>query len=130
MRSKKSDYNYPNNYYTSRDEGNERNYQKNKNILSKEKRPPFNRKIHASDQQFIRATQNSMRNEENFNNQFNIMNLRDEGNNTENNKGNQTFCERYIKYNNTNPIYQYPHNFNSNVYIIILIKKIFLIRIL
>jgi hypothetical protein len=54
----------------------------------KKKRPPFNRKIHASDQQCIRATQNSMRNEENFNNQFYRMNLRDEGNNTENNKGN------------------------------------------
>ncbi len=35
MRNEKSDYNYPNKYYNSRDEGNERNYQKNKNILSK-----------------------------------------------------------------------------------------------
>ena len=45
------------------------------------------------------------------------MNLRNEGNNTENNKGNQTFCERYNKYNSTNPVYQYPQNFNSNVYV-------------
>jgi len=121
MRSEKSDYNYPSNYdySTSRNEGTERNYQKDKHILRKEKRPHLNRKIHVSDQQLIRATQNFKRNEENFNNQFNRMNLRSEGDNTEIRKGNQKFSERYNKYNNTNtnPVYQYPQNFNQNVYV-------------